>query len=73
MKNTELKDGMYVIAPENYSGLTKGKKYQVRNVNVANIEFMYNFKIRNDKGRVLYCLLNNCAHIDFENWIISNE
>jgi hypothetical protein len=74
MKNTKLKNGMYVIAPDDYSGLTKGKKYQVIEPRVSINELVkYNFKIIDDKGNELYCLLKFCRHLGGGNWIISNE
>ena len=66
---TTLKNGMYVTPPISNEYLTEGSKYIVNKVSNGfcdNIQF----KIRNDKNKVITCLLNNCAHINNLNWKI---
>jgi nitrite reductase/ring-hydroxylating ferredoxin subunit len=63
----KLKNGMTVIAPCSRNEIRKGQEFIVDNVNKVEGLFEYNFTIRKEK---FYCLLNNCAHINGENWII---
>lgn len=72
----ELKDGMIVIAPVsswNPNGkqyLTQGKEYIAENVDCDEIDC--GFEIKDDNNKTRYCLLNGCAHLSDENWIIKN-
>jgi len=72
---TKLKNGMTVIAPDcKKFDLTTGKEYEVFNVGKSlSNKHIFNFNIKNDKGVVIYCLLNYCGHLNYQNWIIKNE
>lgn len=73
---TKLKNGMIVIAPEGCRSyyLTDRKEYEVFNVrkSISN-ELLFNFNIKNDRGKISYCLLKQCGHLNGKNWIIKNE
>lgn len=64
----KLKNGMTVIAPCSHNEIKKGEEFIVDNVNKSHWLFEYNFTIV--KEEKFFCLLNNCAHINGENWII---
>lgn len=67
----ELKNGMTVIAPcGTEKGLKKGDEFKIRDVcNNEPVSFTVDFAF--DKGA--FCLLKNCAHIGWLNWIIKSE
>jgi hypothetical protein len=46
--------------------LSKGKIYEV-----VNIEG-HGFHIKADTGHIIFCVLENCAHLSFRNWIVLN-
>ena len=50
-------------------GLTKGKPYETdRDSSFKNFE---SFRITDDDGYELYCLVKECAHLDGDDWIIT--
>ena len=66
----ELKNGMTVIAPCDGNGtIKKGDAFVVRNVETLFFGIVA-FEL-NNRGH--YCLLEGCAHINGENWIIKPE
>ena len=69
----ELKNGMKVIAPKGcVSYLTAGKEYEVFDVEECK-GFKYSFRIIDDDGDKLFCLLNNCCHLSGKNWIVNKK
>jgi hypothetical protein len=67
----ELRNGMTVIAPCNGSGnIKKGDEFVVSNFRPANNVYKFTFEV---KSRGLLCVLNGCAHISNQNWIIKNK
>ena len=69
---TTLKNGMFVTPPirGNRKQFTIGSKYKVSSVGKSFTQHLYNFEITDDFGKICYCLLNNCAHINNLNWKI---
>lgn len=50
-------------------GLTKGKSYKTdRNSSFKDFE---SFRITDDNGYEIYCLVTECAHLNGGNWIIT--
>lgn len=63
-----FKKGSIVIAPEDCNSyLTPGKEYKVI---IGNFK---SFNIIDDDGDELYCLLEGCAHIEYNDWIIKSN
>jgi len=61
-----------VVCPTNVnSTLTKGKPYVTDRFRDEK-EF-HSFRITTDEGSEIYCLFNNCAHLEGDNWIIVPE
>jgi hypothetical protein len=66
----ELKDGMTVIAPCDGSGtIKKGDEFVASKVDNLFFSWVV-FRVNNQED---YCLLEGCAHINGENWIIKPE
>jgi len=51
--------------------IVKGNKYEV--FNVVTIETETTFSIVDEIGDKIFCRLNGCAHISFNNWKIKNK
>lgn len=65
-----MKNFKTVICPAgNYLGLTAGKEYEVTNVDLD----VESFWIKTDEGVDFFCLIENCAHLSGNNWIIKEE
>lgn len=63
-----FKKGSIVIAPDDcHEYLTAGKEYAVVESGGGN------FTIIDDDGDELYCLLEGCAHIEYNDWIIKSN
>jgi hypothetical protein len=66
----ELKDGMTVIAPCDGVYVKKGDKYLVNGVCFINCT---SFEIKLKDETRLFCLLEYCAQIELNDWIIKPE
>lgn len=58
-----------VTAPEGLINiyLTPGKSYDI----ISNYQF--GFEITDDQGDKLYCLFEECGHINGKNWIVDDN
>ena len=50
-------------------GLTKGKQYETDRY--SSFKNFKSFRITDDNGCELYCLVKECAHLNGDNWIIT--
>ncbi len=73
MNSFKLKDGMTVEAPyfsEDYeTSVVPGKRYKVTNVRISPYHCIFDL-LDNDMLVVTFCLLQGCAYIDYQDWII---
>jgi hypothetical protein len=60
MNRVLLKDGMKVRAPKEGSGITAGKEYVIYDACDLG---KASFRINNDDGVSLFCLVKNCSHL----------
>ncbi len=68
-----MKAPKYVVAPEVCADhLTPGKTYAVHEF-CANDTYGGTFHIDNDYGDSIFCLLEECGHLNGGNWIIPDD
>ena len=67
---TTLKNGMYVTPPVGvFNSVTYGEKYQISNVE-TNKNGLSCFNINDDDNIQIFCISEECSHINNLNWKI---